>query len=331
MLKCIFNRPWLIIALTLLLTLAVSARPGAETTTASAGKDAAPWLVVLGIAQDAGYPQAGDPEGPAWHDPSQRRHAACLGLVDPVSGERWLFEATPDFKEQLHRFDDLAPAPPQTGRPGLAGIFLTHAHMGHYTGLAHLGREVLGARQVPVWAMPRMEAFLRGNGPWEQLVKLENIVLQPLRNGVTVQLSPRLTVTPIQVPHRDEYSETVAYRIAGPRHAALFLPDIDKWERWDAAGGRIESHLATVDVAYLDGSFLRDGEIPGRAMSEIPHPFIEESMRRFAVLPASERAKIRFIHFNRTNPVLSVKGEPIRQSIREAGFGIAEELERFEL
>ncbi len=256
--------------------------------------------------------------------------AASLGLVDSRSGKRWLFDATPDFREQLHQFDRVAEAP---GVPGLAGIFLTHAHMGHYAGLIHLGREAIGARGVPVWAMPRMAGFLRENGPWEQLVRLENIVVRELHDGQRVALAPDLGVTPIEVPHRDEYSETVGFFIEGPDRSVLFLPDIDKWERWDevaGAPGQIESWIRRVDVAYIDGSFFQDGEIPGRAMSEIPHPFVAESLERFAALPVSERSKVRFLHLNRTNPALDRNSEEA-ELVRRAGCHLAVEGERQEL
>jgi pyrroloquinoline quinone biosynthesis protein B len=285
-----------------------------------------PFLVVLGNAQDGGFPQAGTPPGPAW-DPARRRLASSLGIVDPLTGERWILDATPDFRDQLHLLDQVAPA---ETIPGLDGIFLTHAHVGHYTGLIHLGREILGARGVPVHAMPRMAEFLSGNGPWDQLVRLENIVLHPLADGVPVQLNDRVSVTPFLVPHRDEYSETVGFRIDGPTRSAIYLPDIDKWERWDAEGTRIEEVLADVDVAYLDGTFFADGEIPDRPMSEIPHPFVVETMARFDGSPAHVRAKIRFIHLNRTNPALHA-GSDARIRIEAGGFRVAEPLERVEL
>ena len=96
--------------------------------TADVIQDSDPYVMVLGIAQDGGVPQAGTKEHPAWADPDARRLAVSLALVDPVSSERWLFEATPDFREQLHELDRQAPV---THKPGIAGIFLTHAHIGH--------------------------------------------------------------------------------------------------------------------------------------------------------------------------------------------------------
>jgi pyrroloquinoline quinone biosynthesis protein B len=281
-----------------------------------------PYLVVLGVGQDGGYPQAGTPPGEAWA-PERRRRASSLAVVDPVSGERWLFEATPDFREQLHDLDALAP---RDGAPGLDGIFLTHAHVGHYTGLIHLGREIIGAAGTPVYALPRMHRFLSANGPWDQLVELGNIELRHARDDEPVRLNERLTVTPFLVPHRDEYSETVGFRIEGPRRSVVFLPDIDKWERWDALGTRIEDVVRAADVAYLDATFYADGEVPGRAMSEIPHPFVTETMRRFEAVDAGERAKIRFIHINRTNPIGDPQS-PESGAVLRAGFGIAERLE----
>jgi len=290
------------------------------TTPARRPPEDAPYLVVLGISQDGGVPQAGDTGHAGWRDPALRRHVVCLGLVDPFAQERWLFEATPDFPAELHHLDELAPT---AERPGLAGVFLTHAHVGHYAGLLFLGHESMGARGVPVYAMPRMAAFLRENGPWSQLVRYENIELRELRAGHPVPLDERLSVTPFLVPHRQEFSEVVGFRIDGPRKSVLFLPDIDSWEAWDAAGTRIEDVIASVDAAYLDGTFFADGEIPGRDMSGFPHPFLTHSIERLGALPAGERAKVRFLHLNHTNPALW--RTEARRRVEAAGFRIAEE------
>lgn len=276
-------------------------------------------VVVLGIGQDGGVPQTGDLDAPGWTDPARRRLVVSLGLVDSASGQRWLFEATPDLPEQLVRLNDRAPS---TGTV-LDGIFLTHAHIGHYTGLMFLGHESLGASDVPVYAMPRMAGFLRDNGPWSQLVRYDNIEIRELADGRTVRLSDSLSVTPFVVPHRQEFSEVVGYRIDGPRRSVLFIPDIDSWHEWDDAGTRLEDVLATVDVAYLDATFFGDGEIPGRDMSGFPHPFITATMARLADLPRAERAKVRFIHLNHTNPALWPG--PEREAIHQSGMRVAEE------
>ena len=288
-----------------------------------AGDTTTPYVVVLGNAQDGGYPQAGTKPGEDW-DPAKRRLVSCLAIVDPKTGQRWLVEATPDFKEQLHLLDIVAP---DTARPGLAGILVTHAHVGHYTGLINLGLEIIGTHSVPVFAMPRMREFLSENGPWDQLVRYQNIVLRPLSDGVAVQLNDHISVTPFRVPHRDEYSETVGFRISGPKSSVIFLPDIDKWERWDSLGTRIEKAIEGADAAYIDGTFYADGEIPGRNMADIPHPFIVETMRRFASATKEQRARIRFIHLNRTNPV-ATGGSKERRQVEASGFRIAEIGER---
>ena len=285
-----------------------------------------PYVVVLGTAQDGGDPQAGTPPGPAWN-PSRRRLAASIAIVDPRSGNRWLIEATPDFRDQLRLLDSVAPA---NGVPGLQGIFVTHAHVGHYAGLIHLGREVIGARGVPVYAMPRMRRFLESNGPWEQLVRLRNVEMRELSAGVGARIAEDIVVTPFLVPHRDEYSETVGFRIQGPNRTVVFLPDIDKWERWDSLGVRVEDVVASADVAYLDGTFFRADEVPGRAMSEIPHPLISETMQRFSGAPEAQRRRIRFIHLNRTNGA-AASGSVERREIERAGFAVARPMERSSL
>lgn len=304
---------------------AAASVPATAPSSSAASSD--PFVVVLGVAQDGGVPQAGSPGHPGWSDPGRRRLVVSLGLVDPATSERWMFEATPDFRRQLQRLDAVHPV---EDRPGLSGIFLTHAHIGHYTGLMFLGHESMGASGVPVYAMPRMGEFLAGNGPWSQLVAYENIALRPLVAGVPVRLNDRLTVTPFLVPHRQEFSEVVGFRIDGPRRSALFIPDIDGWEEWDAEGTRIEDMLADVDIAFLDATFYAEGEIPGRDMSGFPHPFITHSMERFGPLPSAVRGRVRFIHLNHTNPALWAESEA-RRSIEAAGFHVAEPLEREQL
>jgi pyrroloquinoline quinone biosynthesis protein B len=326
------------LAITLLASGGCGAAPRTDGVSGAAGFvggsscpecEPAPFVIVLGVAQDAGYPQAACRKAccePAWADPSRRRLVSCLGIVDPATGDRWLVEATPDLPEQLRRLDAAAPPRDAADRsgPALAGVLLTHAHIGHYTGLVHLGREVTGASGVPVHVMPRMRAFLETNGPWSQLVALGNVELRTMSDGEPVRLGDSIEVTPIRVPHRDEFSETVGFRIAGPGGRVLFIPDIDKWWRWDR---RLADELAQVDIAWLDGTFFEQGEIPGRDMSEIPHPFIEETLAELAGLPAAERAKVRFIHLNHTNPALDPGGAAVR-TIRAAGSDVASPGER---
>lgn len=285
--------------------------------------DRDPFTVVLGVAQDGGYPQAGcnrEDCVAAWRDPLRRRQVASLAIVDPRSSERWIIDATPDFPRQLRMLDEIHPVPDS---PGLSGILITHAHIGHYSGLIHLGREVLGSRGVPVYVMPGMRAFLEKNGPWDQLVRLGNVELRSIQQGTPLHLNERIAVTPVMVPHRDEYSETVGFLIKGPSRSVLFLPDIDKWEKWNE---RIEEVLERVDVAYIDGTFHDATELPGRKLDEIPHPLITETMERLSSLPLSARSRVRFIHLNQSNPAL--RDPAVGRRIRSMGFHLATEQER---
>ena len=319
-----------------------------QPSASAAAAGAKPFTIVLGIAQDGGVPQAGSFGDARWDNPRLQRSVVCLGIVDPRSGKRWMIDATPDFRRQLLDLNRVSPelpaaAPSRTGRttsrpiprtapsnaagdprPVLDGIFLTHAHMGHYTGLMFLGKESIGANAIPVWAMPRMAGFLEENGPWNQLVNLKNIELRPLVAGESVQLAEDISITPVLVPHRQEYSETVCFRIQGPDRAVLWLPDIDSWRELDDIGPRIEGLVESVDAAYLDGTFFANGEIPGRDMSGFPHPFIRDSLKRFILLPPSERAKIRFIHLNHTNPALDPSSSA-RREIEALGLRVADE------
>ena len=277
-----------------------------------------PFIIVLGTTQDAGSPQIGCQKECCKHlfkNPTSKRMVSSLGLIDPVNKKRYLIDATPDMTVQnsiLNRYSK------SKGLPD--GIFLTHAHIGHYTGLMHLGKEAINGSEVPVYTMPRMRNFLKNNGPWSQLVKNKNIKLIDISNKDTIILSENLKIVPFLVPHRDEYSETVGYKILGPNRSALFIPDIDKWSKWDS---NIITEIASVDFAFIDGTFYDGEEINNRDISEIPHPFIIETMQLLKNLKKQEKNKVYFIHLNHTNPALNEKSKTY-QTIKSNGFNIAE-------
>ena len=280
-------------------------------------EERAPYIYILGVAQDAGFPQAGCYKPhcmPGWNDPERKITATSLGLIDPSSKKKYIFEATPDFPEQLFLLEQEAPSDDFS----LNGIFITHAHIGHYTGLMYLGREAIGAKGLPVYVMPKMEQYLRENGPWSQLIALNNISLMPLRNDRSEVLN-NLKVTPFLVPHRDEFSETVGYSIQGPKKTALFIPDINKWSQWKE---NILERIQLVDYALIDATFYDNNELPGRDMSKIPHPFVVETMATLSLLPREQREKVWFIHMNHTNPLLNSNSDQA-QEVRAQGFNIA--------
>jgi pyrroloquinoline quinone biosynthesis protein B len=284
------------------------------------------YVQVLGVSQDAGYPQTGCYQPHClrgWENKDLRRMTSSIAVVDDAAKSKYLFDATPDMREQLYQLHLAAP----DGEYALAGVLLTHAHIGHYTGLMHFGHEAMGASEVPVYAMPRMRDFLSTNGPWDQLVRFNNIKLMPLSNKKTTRLSARLNVTPFLVPHRDEYTETVGYRIDGPNKSAVFIPDIDKWDRWETD---IRDVIRSVDYALLDAAFFADGELGNRDMSQIPHPFVSESMALFDDLTDAEKSRVIFIHMNHTNPLL-VDGSDEQIAVENAGFRIAREGMRLQL
>ena len=296
-----------------------------HNTVSLGANDDMPYLFVLGVTQDAGFPQAGCYKPhclPGWQDSALRQGAVSLALIDPGANKKYMFEATPNLPEQLFNLELEAPS----DRYDLAGVFLTHAHIGHYAGLMFFGQEVMSTSNIPVFAMPKMRQFLTENGPWSQLVDYKNIALQPLKNKVVEKLG-QLNVTPFLVPHRDEFSETVGYKIQGPNKTAIFIPDINKWDQWQTD---ITELVKTVDYALLDAAFFADGELPGRDMSKIPHPFVTETMQRLKSLSKEDRNKVWFIHMNHTNPILNPDSSESRE-VRSKGFNIARQGSRLAL
>ena len=279
----------------------------------SQSDDRSDYIQVLGIVQDAGYPHIGCEKDCCSVVRPGEYFVSSLGLVDKTNNKRYLFDATPDIHNQLNILEKFP-----NGNL-IDGIFLTHAHIGHYSGLMYLGREGLGGDNIKVYVLKRMAKFLTKNGPWDQLVKLNNISLQIISNKKFVKLSENILVIPIRVPHRDEYSETVGYKILGKSKKILFIPDIDKWDEWEKS---IVDEVKLVDYAFIDGTFYNGSEL-NRDMSEIPHPSIEETLKLFSNQPQAEKNKIYFIHINHTNPVLTNKNG-IRDLILNMGFNIAE-------
>lgn len=277
------------------------------------------YITVLGIAQDAGFPQINCNKSccQSYYDGIENKKlVSCLGLVDLESNQKWLFDATPDIIEQTQILKQRH----LDNNNIIDGIFLTHAHIGHYTGLMYLGLEAMNAYKIPVYTMPRMEKYLINNGPWSQLVQKNNIQLVSLQNDSTVNMHKNLKITPILVPHRDEYSETVGYKIEGNNKSALFIPDIDKWHVWDR---NIIEEVKKVDYAFLDASFFKDGEL-NRDMSKIPHPFTTETTTLFQNESLETKNKIHFIHYNHTNPTIK-ENHPYKDSIQKLGFRFAKE------
>ena len=283
------------------------------------------YLTVLGITQDGGYPHIGCQKeccANFYNGKNSKKSVSSLGLVDLENQQKWLFDATPDMHTQLAALEQYHLKKEKI----IDGVFLTHAHIGHYSGLMYFGREALGKKNIKVYTMPKMRTYLTTNGPWSQLVSLQNISLQNLQHDSTMVVNKKLKVTPFIVPHRDEFSETVGYKIESSKKSALFIPDIDKWSRWEQS---IIEEVKKVDYAFLDATFMDQKEVK-RAMTEVPHPFIEETISLFKNESLDTKNKIIFIHFNHTNPTLQKESKE-RKKIEQLGFQFAKEGDCYEL
>tara|TARA_B100001057_G_scaffold492143_1_gene583911 strand:- start:878 stop:1819 length:942 start_codon:yes stop_codon:yes gene_type:complete len=270
-------------------------------------------LKVLGVVQDGGLPHLGSNKL-CCENNEQKRYVTSIMLINNKNNESYLFDASPDINEQLNFMGDRI-------KKDLKGIFLTHAHIGHYTGLMYFGREALNSKLINVYAMPRMKKFLENNGPWSQLVSLKNISIKEMNNNSKFSIDTNIIIQPIEVPHRAEFSETVGYKIYGPNKTVLFIPDIDKWYLWENS---IVDEIKKVDYALIDATFYDSKEINYRDISEIPHPFVIESMELFDALNTNEKNKIFFIHLNHTNPLLDKNSDEYK-FVASKGYNVAEE------
>jgi pyrroloquinoline quinone biosynthesis protein B len=308
---------------------------GAPEAPAAGSGAAGPFIRMLGTAQDGGLPHAAcscDRCAAARRDPALARRVASLAVVLPASGRVFLIDATPDLPAQLEALADVREPPAgRVDRAPVDGVLLTHAHMGHYLGLAWFGYEAVNTRGLPVWCTPRMAAFLRGNGPWSLLVSRGNVELRELDPAAgadgSVELGDGVTVRAVPAPHRDEYTDTVGFLVRGPWTAVFYVPDTDSWTAW---GERLDEVLAEVDVALVDGTFYSRDELPDREVSEIGHPLITDSLERFGEAVRGGRLRVLFTHLNHSNPALDPDG-PERRAIERAGFRVLEDGEEIPL
>lgn len=312
----------------------------AALATGCAGAVAAPpppsgaSVVVLGTVQDGGLPHPAcscERCEAARRDPARKRHVASLGVLLPASKRAVLIDATPDLPAQLAALAAAAAWRPaavgRVERSPVDGVILTHAHVGHYLGLAFFGFEAVHTRGLPVWATPRMSAFLSANGPWDQLVRLGNVELRPIAPGGSVDLGDGVSATLIAVPHRDEYSDTVAVLLAGPRAKLLYVPDTDAWKGWLKP---LPEVLVGVDVALLDATFYSGDELPGRPAASIGHPWVTETMDLLEPLVREEKVRVLLTHLNHSNPALDPASPEAKEIVRR-GFAVAREGEEFPL
>ena len=314
------------------LLAAAAGRPGGLLHAAGSRVGAGPYALVLGTVQDAGLPQVGCYTelcdlGRRLAAAGQGRFVASLALVEPDAERCYLVDATPDLTRQIDLIGEPWFRARAARRRPFDGIFLTHAHIGHYTGLAVLGNEGMGIRDTPVYCTASMAAFLEANQPWRFLVDQGRIRLRPLETDRWHRLDAALEVMLWTVPHRDELADTVAFVFRGPARSLLYLPDINARSAWDRDA---REAVASVDVALLDGSFWSLNELPGRSVEEVPHPLIPMTMDRFQPVVEAGGTEVVFTHLNNSNPALADGGRE-RQEILRRGYAVAREGMRFGL
>ena len=277
--------------------------------------------LVLGTAQDGGYPQVGCytercERGRALHAEGRGRYVASLALVEPAAERFYLVDATPDLTRQIDLITKPSFRRRAAERRPFDGIFLTHAHIGHYAGLAVLGNEGMGMGETPVYCTEAMADFLETHAPWSFLVDQGRAVPRPLSLDRWHRIDEHLEVQLWKVPHRDEFADTVGFVFRGPSASLLYLPDINAWSLWDRD---LAQAVTSVDVALLDASFWSLDEIPGRSLEDAPHPIITNTMDLLQGVVDGERARVVLTHLNNSNPAID-EGGPEQAEILRRGF-----------
>jgi len=267
-------------------------------------------ILLLGAAQDAGRPQSGcscDNCVTARKDPQKVEHPSSIAIIHHGEKSFWIVDATPAFPAQLEMIKE------RTEGYKFRGLFITHAHIGHYTGLMFLGKEVMNTREMPVYVSASVGNFLTENAPWSQLVAQRNIVLHMIKEEQPVQIAPEISVTGYFVPHRDEFADTFSFVVQGANRSLFYCPDIDRWELWKHD---LRTFLSDIDIALLDGTFYSSDELPQDRISKIPHPTVTSSYQRLEGISG----KVTFIHMNHTNPLYREGKE--KADLLSSGFGV---------
>lgn len=260
-------------------------------------------FVVLGSAQDGGVPQLGSSHPvSAAGGLVPTRTASSLAVLTEAGAV--LLDVSPDIRHQLALL----------GESALAGLAITHGHMGHYAGLLQFGKEAANAQELPLIVTPSMLSFLEANQPWRDIVTSRLATMATASRvslaGVQFELIP--------VPHRADYTDTVAISVEG---SVLYLPDIDRWDAWPEAEAVIAAH----GLAFLDATFWSPDEVLGnRSVAEVPHPPVIDTLQRFSHLAD----RIVLTHLNHTNPVAD-PASPEAAEVVAAGFRIAADGMRF--
>ena len=267
-------------------------------------------IKILGSGQDAGIPHTGcycDVCSKARKDTKYRRLGPSIVIIDKKEGFCYFIDASPDFKYQLDMVRGEVGNIRRKGRIPISGILLTHAHLGHCSGLWHLGLEAVDEKNLLVFCTPKMGQFLQNNYPFNLLVQRKNIKIKDIQPNEEFELEG-FGCIPFQVPHRNEVADTVGYIIKSKKRT-IYLPDIDYWT------DKVMNEIRMADRAIIDGPFHAKDEIS--RFNDVPHPPIKETIK----LLEDVNTEIYFTHINHTNAINRDGRE--RENIEGKGFKIA--------
>lgn len=265
-------------------------------------------VLILGSGQDAGVPQIScdcSNCSQTRKNPKLKLLGPSIALLDLEKKYCYLIDASPDIKQQIESIKEILPKVKTQETIPISGIFLTHAHFGHVSGLWLLGKECIDTQEITVFCTSKMSEFLTNNHPFSHMLTRKNLCLSEMKKNQIYPIED-FRVTSFQVPHRDEYADTVGY-IIEQNKKLLYLPDLDYWTE------ELIKLVESVDIALIDGSFYSKDELPGR--DDVPHPPIKETIN----LLDPNKTEIYFTHFNHTNLILNEKGNE-RKEILEKGF-----------
>ncbi len=266
-------------------------------------------LIILGSGQDVGIPHIGcycEVCEIARKDVKFRRFGPSVAVINAEKPAAYMFDASPDIKYQFDMIHDIMPVDWAAGQKPVEGIFLTHAHIGHYEGLMQLGKEGMDIRNLLVYCTPKMKEFLRENFPFSYLVARKNIDIREIRPEETFTFDG-FEVRAFGVPHRNEIADTFAFEIVANKKV-IYLPDIDDWNEDSLR------RIKEADIALIDGTFYREEELT--RFAAVPHPPIREAIKKLEGL----KTEIYFTHINHTNPINRDSEE--KQLILDKGFKI---------
>ena len=251
--------------------------------------------VILGIAQDGGVPH------PGCYCNTCRYYWGNQIVLSPSSlaiieeKRLHLIDVTRNLDRQLR----------EVGNRNITDIWLTHGHIGHIDGIGLFGKEVMNEKNIKLHASESMIELILNTPKWNKLVEEKTLIPTQFKSNEAIQVSENLQITPIQVPHRDELTDTHAFVIKGPEKSLLYIPDHDSWEEtlYMVKQKSVDEWFVSlgIDIVLMDGTFWSKNELSRQ--SDVPHPPIEDSLERLNDLNRKD-LEVFFIHLNHTNPLL---------------------------